>query len=75
MENKTALLPINHKELKHLINDVIAYIWDLEDRGCAKEEFGYNSRKELLKNLEQFEKEHFEMFTGCQKELVGDTDA
>ena len=67
MENKTALLPINQKELSHLINDVIAYIWKLEGRGCATEEFGYNSRKELLEKLQQFEKENFVMFKECQK--------
>ena len=70
MENK--LLSINQKELTHLINDIIAYIWKLEDKGCATEEFGYFSRKELLEKLKQFEKENFQMFVGCQKEMVGE---
>ena len=74
-ENKIALLPINQKELSHLINDIISYIWKLEDRGCATEEFGYISRKKLLEKLKQFEKENFEMFVECQKELVGDDNA
>lgn len=52
-------VPVTAAELKHLINDTIAYIWKLEDRGADKPEFGYDSRKSLLKKLEQFEKEHF----------------
>lgn len=75
MEDKKAFLPISHKELKHLINDTISYIWKLEDRGCTTEEFGYISRKELLEKLKQFEKENFEMFGECKKELVGEDNA
>ena len=52
-------LPVTAAELKHLINDVISYIWGLEDRGEDKPEFGYDSRKALLEKLEKFEKEHF----------------
>lgn len=52
-------LEVTEKELRHLINDVIAYIWRLEDRGCDKPEFGYDSRKALLEKLKRFEKEHF----------------
>ena len=52
-------VPVNHAELKHLINDTIAYIWGMEDRGATKPEFGYDSRKELLEKLKRFEKEHF----------------
>jgi hypothetical protein len=73
MPDKIAFLPITQKELEHLINDTISYIWKLEDRRCATEEFGYFSRKELLKKLEKFEKENFQMFVGCQKkEKVGE---
>ena len=52
-------IPVNADELKHLINDTIAYIWRLEERGCDKPEFGYDSRKLLLEKLQRFEKEHF----------------
>jgi hypothetical protein len=52
-------IPVTEAELKHLINDTIAYIWRLEDRGCDKPEFGYDSRKALLEKLKQFYKEHF----------------
>ena len=72
MPDKIALLPITQKELTHLINDTISYIWGLEDKGCATQEFGYYSRKELLEKLKRFEKEHFETFVECQKEMVGE---
>ncbi len=52
-------IPVNADELKHLINDTIAYIWRLEDRGCNKPEFGYESRKALLEKLKKFYNEHF----------------
>ena len=52
-------LEVTAEELRHLINDVIAYVWRLEDRGCDKPEFGYDSRKALLEKLKRFEKEHF----------------
>lgn len=52
-------VPVTETELKHLINDTITYIWRLEDRGCDKPEFGYDSRKALLEKLKQFYKEHF----------------
>jgi hypothetical protein len=71
MPDKIVLLPITQKELGHLINDTISYIWKLEDRRCATEEFGYFSRKELLEKLKQFEKENFQMFVGYQKRNGG----
>lgn len=52
-------IPVNAKELKHMINDTIAYIWTLEERGCNKPEFGYESRKTLLEKLKKFYNEHF----------------
>lgn len=58
--NNEILLPLTHQELKHLINDLISYIWKLEDKGLDKAEFGYFSRKELLEKLKQFEKENFQ---------------
>ena len=63
---KVAMLPVTEKELKHLINDTIAYIWKLEDTNQAIPERGYDSRKALLEKLKQFDKEHFpEMECGC----------
>lgn len=52
-------IPVTADELKHLINDTIAYLWRLEERGCNKPEFGYDSRKELLQKLKDFYQEHF----------------
>lgn len=52
-------IPVNADELKHLINDTIAYIWQLEESGCNKTEFGYESRKALLEKLKKFYNEHF----------------
>lgn len=52
-------IPVTADELKHLINDTIAYLWRLEERGCDKPEFGYDSRKELLQKLKDFYQEHF----------------
>lgn len=63
--NGEALLPLTAKELKHLINDTIAYIWKLEDKGLDKDELGYFSRKELLEKLKQFEKENFQELAEC----------
>ena len=60
-----ALLPVTRTELKHLMNDIIAYMWRLENRECATEEFGYCSRKELLDKLKAFEKEHFPDNDSC----------
>ena len=54
------LLPITEKELRHLQNDIIAYMWRLEDKGIADEEHGYFTRKALLEKLQRFEKEHFQ---------------
>ena len=63
---KVAMLPVTEKELKHLINDTIAYIWKLEDTNQAIPERGYDSRKALLEKLKQFEKENFpELGCGC----------
>ena len=52
-------IPVTADELKHLINDTIAYIWRLEERRCDKPEFGYDSRKALLEKLQKFYNEHF----------------
>ena len=58
-------ITVTKDELNHLINDTIAYIWRLEERGCDKPEFGYDSRKALLEKLEQFRKEHFTEMESC----------
>lgn len=52
-------IPVTSSELRHLINDTIAYLWRLEERGCNKPEFGYDDRKELLQKLKEFYEEHF----------------
>ncbi len=54
------LLPITEKEMRYLQNDIIAYMWRLEDKGIADEEHGYFTRKALLEKLQRFEKEHFQ---------------
>ena len=57
-------LPVTEDELRHLINDTIAYIWRLEERGLHNSG-GYNSRRDLLKKLEQFEQDHFPQLDQC----------
>ena len=59
------MLPLTKEELNHLINDTIAYIWQLECRPADKittpenDTFGYYSRKRLLDKLKAFEAEYF----------------
>lgn len=57
-------LPVTEDELRHLINDTIAYIWRLEERGLHDSD-GYTSRKALLKKLKQFEQDHFPQLDQC----------
>ena len=57
-------LPVTEDELRHLINDTIAYIWRLEERGLHDSD-GYISRKALLKKLKQFEQDHFPQLDQC----------
>ena len=59
------LLPVTSEELKHMINDIIAYTWQLEERNHDCQEFGYDSRKQLIEKLKQFEAEHFPKFECC----------
>lgn len=59
------VVEVNAAELKYLINDTVAYIWRLEDKGMDKPEFGYDSRKALLEKLKQFEREHFPEVACC----------
>ena len=49
-------IPVSADELKHLINDTLAYIWKMESDGRENLTYG---RKKLLEKLKQFEKEHF----------------
>lgn len=62
---KVVAIPVTHGELRHMINDIIAYTWGLEDRGANKPEFGYDGRKELLEKLKQFERDHFPEMECC----------
>lgn len=64
-EEPVAALPVTKAELSHLINDTISYIWKLEDKGMAKPEYGYDSRKALLEKMKQFEKKHFPEWDTC----------
>lgn len=57
-------LPVTEDELRHLLNDTIAYIWRLEERGLHDSD-GYISRKALLKKLKQFEQDHFPQLEHC----------
>ena len=63
------LLPLKKKELRHLINDTIAYLWKMEDTGRTEDHFGYSERKECLEKMEKIMKwvEACEMPT-CKKE-------
>ena len=57
-------LQVTEAELRHLLNDTIAYIWRLEERGLHNSD-GYISRKALLKKLHQFEQDHFPQLDQC----------
>lgn len=52
-------IQVTADELRHLINDTISYIWKLEDRGCDKPMYGYDSRKALLEKLKEFERKYY----------------
>jgi hypothetical protein len=52
-------IPVSKDELRHLINDVISYIWRMGDGGCVDQEYGYKARLELIERLRKFDKEHF----------------
>ena len=67
-------LPVTKEELRHLMNDTIAYIWRLEDNGCADKLHGYDSRKALLEKLKRFDKEHFPEYE-CACQVVNERGA
>lgn len=52
-------IPVSAEEVKHLINDTLAYIWKMESDGRDNLT---DSRKALLEKLKRFEKEHFPEF-------------
>ena len=54
-------LPLQKKELNHLINDTIAYLWKMEDTGRTEDFFGYSERKECLKKMKKI-MELFEVY-------------
>jgi hypothetical protein len=62
-------LPLQKKELSHLINDTIAYLWKMEDTGRTEDRFGYSERKECLEKMKKIMElfEVYEMPT-CKKE-------
>lgn len=62
---KTVEVELTHDELRHIINDIIAYYWRLEDKGLADDSHGYNSRKELVEKLKQIESDNFPELTCC----------
>ena len=74
VENKEGqvLVPFTEEELRHLVNDTIAYIWSMEKTKRDKEEFGYFSRKELLKKLEYFLKSFEKPVCCCDKRREND---
>ncbi len=52
-------LPVTVEELDYLINDMISYIWKLENKKKTTEQAGYHSRKTLVEKLKKFRNEHF----------------
>ena len=66
------VLPVTRAELKHLMNDTIAYIWKLEDRGATDPMYGYDSRKALLEKLKKFYAEHFPEMGECGGRMDGE---
>lgn len=65
VDPRIRLFPVTSDELKHLINDTIAYIWKLEEKDQATPERGYDSRKELLQKLQRFYAEQFPEHESC----------
>ena len=68
MEDKKAVVLLTKKELSHLINDVIAYMWKIEDESTDEQyliQRGYYSRKALKKKLIEIEKEVFPELECC----------
>lgn len=62
------LVELNKKELLILQNDLISYIWKLEDKGLDKNnEYGYQSRKELLDKIKNIYIDNF-IDTDCCSE-------
>ena len=63
------LLPLEEKELSHLINDTIAYLWKMEDTGRTEDFFGYSERKGCLEKMKKA-MELFEVYVmpTCKKE-------
>ena len=62
MEDKKAVVLLTKKELSHLINDVIAYMWKIEEESTDEQyliQRGYYSRKDLKKKLIEIERDAF----------------
>ena len=55
------LLPLENKELRHLINDTIAYLWQMEEQGRTEDCFGYPERKDCLEKMKKI-MELFEVY-------------
>lgn len=54
-------ISITKNELTHLINDLIAYCNDLEEKGLNVDDtYGYYSRKKLIKKLYKLENAYFQ---------------
>lgn len=59
---KTVSITLTESELNHLINDGIAYLDRMKDKGLDKAEgdmYGYWSRKDLNDKLKQLERAYF----------------
>ena len=65
VDPRIRLFPVTSDELRHLINDTIAYIWKLEEKGQATPERGYDSRKALLQKMQRFYAEQFPERESC----------
>lgn len=65
---KTIKIELNADELSYLINDVIAYMWKLEDKLKTEKDLtdcGYYARKALKEKLQKIEKEEFPPLACC----------
>ena len=65
---KTVKVELNAEELSHIINDVIAYMWEIKKRASSEAvltERGYYSRNELKEKLLKIEREAFPQLDNC----------
>lgn len=67
-ELKTVKVELNKEELGHLINDIISYMWEIEDKCKTEKDLtarGYYTRKALKEKLQKIEAKEFPQLDCC----------